>query len=231
MSEAEATSAPGREGDGRRRDNERRRHGHDGSKEREPRRRSRSRSRERSHRHHSRGDGDDKRSSHHRHHHHRRRRERSPSAEQAERRPAVTAATTGTTGPVAVPSASALGRPPAQLLDETCFSSHSAQYRAWLRSKFGLALFDLPKDEAKARFRDFVAAWNAGVVDAVLYASDDRAVQAAADAAGPRTAYSWGFAAALKPDDRLRLDSVRDDVAGETLVRGRAIPVHVVARR
>ena len=121
------------------------------------------------------------------------------------------------------------GKPPNVRIDESCFASHATQFRIWLKQR-DVNLFDLPRDDAKRRFVEFVAAYNAGTVDPVLY-GDEKQVQAAADDAGPRTGYTWGFAKSLEADDRHTLDSLRDAVATDSLTKGKAIPVHIVSRR
>lgn len=228
---------------GRARDDGGRRGGDESKSSR--RRSSRSRSRERSrsqdgrHRH----DDADRHGHRHRHRHSRHRgddHERRDDRGDSDKRGRGSTATDGNDGSLAgaagaaaagaappLAAGPALGHIPAALIGAENFSTHATQFRVWLKQR-GLNLFDLPKDTAKAHFATFVSSWNAGGVDAALYAADERALQAVADRAGPRTAYTWGFAAALPADDRLRLDSVRDAVRGETDVRGRAIPVHVV---
>jgi hypothetical protein len=66
-------------------------------------------------------------------------------------------------------------------------------------------------------FLDFVSEWNAGRLDAQLYRDGgDAGLQHAADGLA-RTAHAWGVK--LDDSERLRLESLRDDVVTDTFAK------------
>jgi hypothetical protein len=79
------------------------------------------------------------------------------------------------------------------------FHRKATQFRVWLKQLHNLHLFDLPKDDAKRMFSDFVSMWNSGNLASELYTDDALVVDA------PRTAHTWSFAFSGESErDRLR---------------------------
>jgi hypothetical protein len=151
---------------------------------------------------------------HHKHHHHSRHSGGDPSeSRDLESRSSKPGVSTAPPPPLSRPSTAPGSLPPGvAAISMEDFHRYSTQFRLWLKQIRGLLLFDLPKDDAKARFAEFVVAWNTGAVPGELY-REDAVTTLSVDAA--RTAHTWSFALAGDAE-RDRLHSISLSVTAQT---------------
>ena len=107
--------------------------------------------------------------------------------------------------------------------------AQAPEYAQWLAEAHGAFLDELSSDEARRRFKKFVARWNAGELSAAYYGG----VKSTAQPGGSRTRHVWGFTQKLSEKDQESLDLARDGVDTQTHKAGaaaaRLLPGHAAA--
>eukprot|EP00306_Pavlova_sp_CCMP459_P006042 CAMPEP_0185163006 /NCGR_PEP_ID=MMETSP1139-20130426/7369_1 /TAXON_ID=298111 /ORGANISM="Pavlova sp., Strain CCMP459" /LENGTH=244 /DNA_ID=CAMNT_0027728351 /DNA_START=5 /DNA_END=739 /DNA_ORIENTATION=- len=92
------------------------------------------------------------------------------------------------------------------------YFERATELRVWLLEEKGIYSDELPSEKARALFKLFARAWNSGSLPPKYY----QGLPETQIAAASRTRHKWAFAAKLTDDDRMRLESTKDNVDTNT---------------